>query len=750
MKISQCKNAIPIIIVLFGLYYFRIDLVKFVLNTIFDEHQIELVALHGLELDSESISIGSVDLVLGNNRSKQRFEDLTLNYSITLFRFTNLRIHFASLSIPEFISSVHSPKDVILSELLSQFADIPLKSITIELLKFLGQDVHVEWQKIGREQLLYINDTKVQSKLKLTHQNDVDSQIEWLLQTKNNAIVNTHLDLQKLGETYKLTGTNFVHIDPLFRLLKPFIAKWPDNIQKIKGTLVFDLQTVLKDKLRLFDRRLPDMSLQLDGKLLLNSLTTQDYKIQKLNANLKGQLSIGQTQVSLKLSPNELLKTHSIETPSLIVKNFKIQTETDSKINYELDSGKLQLDQKQLYVDLTQVKTSQAKLSARIHVRDIRIVHTGHTNAYLRLNTNKINLQIPGQWLPTFGLRSTVKLKKQHLSLNGHLTSEIQKKLFDFSAHHNLSKQKGAGHISINMQFGPHTNKMSQYFSSWPFAWDLQDGQFKATTDFNWQQSDHGFKILSTVEQSFSQLSGYYHDIVFIGMDSTFLGEYKPTNLLVSTKPGKLSIQKLDIGLPVENIQSSFSIDSSRNLLAIHTFDAQLLGGKILVRDFAYQPEITQNPLLLNVQRIQLTELLSLGAFNTVYAQGAISGKLPITLYTQGISMEHGRLAAEKPGGVIRYQPDPSAKITATTNPNLQLAVDALSNYHFDTLQADAQYSANGDLTLQMKMQGLNPDMNNGQRINLNLNVSDNIPTLLRSLQSGRIVADVLERKLIQ
>jgi hypothetical protein len=45
-------------------------------------------------------------------------------------------------------------------------------------------------------------------------------------------------------------------------------------------------------------------------------------------------------------------------------------------------------------------------------------------------------------------------------------------------------------------------------------------------------------------------------------------------------------------------------------------------------------------------------------------------------------------------------------------------------------------------------MEGLSPELNQGQRINLNLNVSDDIPALLQSLQAGRSVTDALQRQM--
>jgi len=48
---------------------------------------------------------------------------------------------------------------------------------------------------------------------------------------------------------------------------------------------------------------------------------------------------------------------------------------------------------------------------------------------------------------------------------------------------------------------------------------------------------------------------------------------------------------------------------------------------------------------------------------------------------------------------------------------------------------------------LGMQLQGSNPDMNNGQRINLNLNLSNNVVDLLESLQAGRAIEDFFQER---
>jgi hypothetical protein len=56
-------------------------------------------------------------------------------------------------------------------------------------------------------------------------------------------------------------------------------------------------------------------------------------------------------------------------------------------------------------------------------------------------------------------------------------------------------------------------------------------------------------------------------------------------------------------------------------------------------------------------------------------------------------------------------------------------------------------YTEQGDLLLQMRLAGINPDMDANQPVNLNLGVENNIPQLLRSLQATRAIEDILESR---
>ena len=81
---------------------------------------------------------------------------------------------------------------------------------------------------------------------------------------------------------------------------------------------------------------------------------------------------------------------------------------------------------------------------------------------------------------------------------------------------------------------------------------------------------------------------------------------------------------------------------------------------------------------------------------------------------------------------------------------SIDLVTRALSNFEYETLTAELDYSKDGDLTLQMHLTGRNPDMESSRPIELNLGIENNIPQMLRSLQAARAVEEILERKLAQ
>jgi hypothetical protein len=139
--------------------------------------------------------------------------------------------------------------------------------------------------------------------------------------------------------------------------------------------------------------------------------------------------------------------------------------------------------------------------------------------------------------------------------------------------------------------------------------------------------------------------------------------------------------------------------------------------------------------------------MVDLAQFKAIELSGSLSGILPMTISENSITITDGRLENDPPGGVIQYLPGLNVEDDEGAVSDLGLASRALANFEYDSLISDVNYTESGDLKLQMRLTGINPDMDATQPVILNLDLENNIPQLLRSLQATRSLEDILERR---
>ena len=181
--------------------------------------------------------------------------------------------------------------------------------------------------------------------------------------------------------------------------------------------------------------------------------------------------------------------------------------------------------------------------------------------------------------------------------------------------------------------------------------------------------------------------------------------------------------------------------------LTIDDAAVTLLGARVHGHTLRYDPAQSDHRFNIEVDHLDLARVVALEQQEEIEASGLLDGQLPIRLTASGLSMTDGRLHARAPGGVIRYHPTETVREMADANPNIKLVLLALGNYHYDKLDIGADYAENGDLALRVAMTGRNPEWNAGQAINLNINLSENVPTLLRSLRLADDISGEIEKR---
>lgn len=273
---------------------------------------------------------------------------------------------------------------------------------------------------------------------------------------------------------------------------------------------------------------------------------------------------------------------------------------------------------------------------------------------------------------------------------------------------------------------------------------DLVAGRIEGLANISWsKQLDESWRFGGPIALKIEQLSGYYADYLFVDLDTDLFAEATTPLGVQVTNPASASLSRIDIGLPLENLAWQYRFDTVSNDVQITDFETALLGGKLSIPAARYNPSRERQQIDVVLADLRVDSLVSLADYPELYADGLISGYLPFIIEGDKINIERGLIGALKPGGNIRYTPASSAP---SSNQSLQLVNDALSNYQYQTMNTDVSYSEDGELLLGVQLRGSNPDMNNGQAINLNVNISDNIPSLLRSLQASRVITDELER----
>jgi hypothetical protein len=285
---------------------------------------------------------------------------------------------------------------------------------------------------------------------------------------------------------------------------------------------------------------------------------------------------------------------------------------------------------------------------------------------------------------------------------------------------------------------------LSALLQEWPYPWDLVSGAWTADMALDFAAGKEGWNYDGTLTQSVRSLAGHYNEIVFTGLD-TDLSATIGSDEGIAVSPSSLSLALLDVGLPIEQLTAQFEADAAGQAVTVTDLGMSVLGGKILADPFRYRLKEESNDIVLRPQSIQLQFMVDLAEFEDVEMSGSISGVIPVTVSGKTITVAGGRLESDAPGGVIHYRAGAAAE--AVSNEGINVVTRALGNFQFDSLTSDVDYTEAGDLKLQMRMSGINPDMDANQPVILNLGVENNIPQLLRSLQATRAIEDLLQRK---
>jgi hypothetical protein len=348
-------------------------------------------------------------------------------------------------------------------------------------------------------------------------------------------------------------------------------------------------------------------------------------------------------------------------------------------------------------------------------------------------------LSTPTQTRPA-KIQADYQLTVNKLASAGILTSGIIAEA-PFEFEYNLNSTAGYFNMAGNINF--RQPLVATIFPEWIAPYDLDSGRAEWSLRLDWATPAD---IVGQFVSSLSDASGHYDDYHGSGISGQF--EFQAADATDTTAwrlaPTTLTAQRVDIGMPIENLVVEFAW--SGNEIPVTAATASLLGGKASATAFVYDQDKGSAVFDLLVDKVSIAEVLALEG-DDVAATGTLSGKLPVSIAGNQASITDGRLSAAAPGGFIRAS---SALASLSGQPGLDFALAALQDFNYSELTTIINYSPNGDLALGIGLKGHNPAVEGGRPIHYNLNISENVPVLLESLRVQDQVTERVEKQVLR
>ena len=333
----------------------------------------------------------------------------------------------------------------------------------------------------------------------------------------------------------------------------------------------------------------------------------------------------------------------------------------------------------------------------------------------------------------------------EQLSLEGPLQNDAGLTL-PLTLNHNWTSGATRLNASLPELFLRAGNPLAATLADWPQVLELGTGRLQGHG-----QLDLPAKGLPEASATLSVkgLGGIYDRTELSGLDA---------NLSLALRRNQLRLDIPELVLREANPGLTFGplrfggeytgdIDHlDRGRLAWSTAEVQLLGGRLWLDPGEADLNAGTQQLNAHLRGLQLPLLLEAYPAEGLSGTGVIDGELQLQRSEAGVSIERGSLQAREPGGVLRFR---SAKIQALgqSNPAMRLVTEALDDFHYDLLASDVHYAADGTLDLGLKLHGRNPALEGGRPINLSINLEENIPALLTSLQLSDRVSETIQKR---
>jgi hypothetical protein len=467
-------------------------------------------------------------------------------------------------------------------------------------------------------------------------------------------------------------------------------------------------------------------------------------RVERLDLAASHNVSIGVDGIQVRVDPDATLELTGISDPDLQLTRFDARLTSVAELRSGDDGWQLEAPSIDVGIEEFSVLDDVA-LSTAAFLDDLSVSDTDQ-QLFVKMDVYASSSQ--AVWgdqlvaLPGF----TGGIDRQGAEVAVVLTTAGLHEEASIVISHNLDNEIGQlslDHAALSFD----AQKVSERVSPWSNDWDIAAGTVAIDVQADWQKHDTEWHLSGQASVLLTGLAGARNDTAFAGLSTQLEARFDTTTGIV-VDPSNIAVALVEVGLPIENITAEYTLQPNARSVDVENLRMSAFGGVVTADPFSFHTAKDSNTLILHAESIDLGEILSIKEFESIEINGSIGAELPVTIEGKTVTIVGGTLTGEPPGGVIRYLPGIGADETDVSG--LGIATRALSNFEYETLTSEVDYTRDGDLNLQMHLTGRNPDLEDDRPVVLNLGVENNIPQMLRSLQAARAVEEILERRLAQ
>ena len=496
-----------------------------------------------------------------------------------------------------------------------------------------------------------------------------------------------------------------------------------------------------------FEWREEIWSLVSDYRINAEAMNIKDHlTAQRAKLHVDGDIRANQKHAEVFVNDGATIALFDIEYEDIAIGRLELLQQGKSKSIYEYETNLLQVEKliSQLRFKNIHHADMQFKIDDAFLNIDNYIYRNGKQSFHAQMDVQKITAIKKDLNFIAADMSADVRLRNDDIDMQGELLLGVKKAPVKFSLQNDIVSSSGHAVFQSQPISLMSNEVIAQLVGITGFPLQLKDGSFTLDGNFAWQQ---GYDDVNTeVNLSALAVDGDYAQNPFENLNVNLA--LKESNGWILAVPTKLTIDSLNVGIPLHNIsmqinEYQYGVQEQPSV-KVSDFYAATLEGSIFSEAVNIDLNKSINDFSLYLSLLSLEKLVELNQTQDLLATGVINGELPMRLNDGVLEIDNGWMKADENGGVIKY-----SRVTdvLSGNKDLKLVAQLLADFQYHEMSAAVNLEPDGALTLKTKLYGRSPESEYDGPVNLNFNIDFNLWKFLESARLlTRIGQDITEQ----